>query len=1059
MKLKKSVLAFFGVSLIAASAWGAAPDKPDFSVSKKHPAAFVSQTAAAPIVPAKTAYAWATRDRGGVDKGIVTFSLNEPGQLRSLYKIANSAYSGCYGDGKYYFDRYRNVDDSWEHIAFSSVDLSTGAITDIKDWSDEYFVINDMSYDYTAGKIMAMGRTFYIDDFLPGFQFECSVLMSINPSTGVVTEEKKFIDWGNGAMTNPTYYTLACDLNGTLYSVNQNGCLVKFDSENDYAEIEIGRTGLNPAKSTQSMEFDHATGALYWAADFSDKVAQLVVLDTASGLASPIGETGTDAHLVGLYIPFAVPSQAAPAAVADLTAVPDATGASSIALTWKNPLKSYGGYNLTSLSSVKVLRNDVVVATLTDAAPGADMSYTDNVDKEGLYSYAIVAVNSAGDGLPSGITRWVGKDVPMGVSDLGIGRLDDGSAYLEWTEPAVGSHGGVIDAASLGYKITRFPDGVIVASDCRGNSFTDNGIPTTGRYYYTVESHTSQGVGETVKTVEIALGNCIDRYPWHTDFADLSEFNLWTVVDVSGGSTWGWKQRTAGGYETQAMYQYDNTNDGDDYLISPDLYMQKGARYKVKFAYAGANDYHTESMDVTFGKGKTAQSQNSILTELTMKDGTFRFCELDLPEIDETGFYNFAFHATSAAGQFNIYVTDVTVSQTVAAPDQPGDEYEFVKPANLRASVNRSNGNVTLTWNESSDNDDPITDNISEDFEQMDKWELNPAGNYGWTYLDRDGGIPYVDDYYEMPYPTDGMPLAAMVMSPYDLHEFVYNANPPHSGDQYLLFKSNFSAGDHTRPAPAPDDWFISPRLNFGRDFVFRFWCKADPDQESYGEPWNTEQFIVGYSTTDNEPESFIWMTDQPESVTTLADEWTKKEYSMPKDAKYVCIRYCTPDCGFWFMVDDVFIGVESTSADFAAKAPAAPTFKAYDVYVDDLKMFSTVETSCILTGLPAGSHVAKVIAVYAEGSSEAAAVPFTVGYDGIADADTAGLQVYPNPASETVYFGCEVPKAALFTLSGTQVAATTGSSSMDISHVAPGLYLLRLETGGSATTIKLVVK
>lgn len=1057
MNLKKLSFTLIGAAMLAAPAWGAAPDKPDFSAPKKHPAHFEKQLAA-PVVPSKTAYAWATRDRGGVDKGIVTFTLDKPGQLTSLYKIANSAYSGCYGDGKYYFDRYRTVEDSWEHIAFSSVDLATGAITDIKDWSDEYFVINDMTYDYTSGKIMAMGRTFYIDDFLPGFQFECSVLMSINPSTGVVTEEKLFIDWANGAMTNPTYYTLASDLNGTLYSINQNGCLVKFDRDNDYAEIEIGRTGLNPAKTTQSMEFDHATGTLYWAADFSDKVAQLVVLDTASGLASPIGETGTDAHLVGLYIPFAVPSQAAPGAVVDLKAVPDPAGAATIELSWKNPVKSYGGANLATISSVKILRNDVEIASLPGGEPGAAMSYTDRVDKESLYSYTIVAVNSAGNGLPSGITRWVGKDVPMAVSNLGIGRNDDGSAYIEWTEPTVGAHGGVIDVASLGYKITRFPDGTIVASDCRGTSFTDNNIPGTGRYFYTIESHTAQGAGELAKTVEIALGAGIDKYPWHTNFADVSEFNLWTVVDLSGGSTWKWKQRTAGGYETQAMYEFDNTFDGDDYLISPDLYLQKGARYKVKFAYAGANEYHTETMELTFGKGKTAEAQSQVLKEFTMKDGQFRFCEAELPEVDETGYYNFAFHATSEAKQFNIYVTDVTVTQTVAAPDDP-DEYDFVKPTNLLASVDNASGSVTLTWNESSENNDPITENINEDFDLMDKWELNPAGTYGWTYIDGDGGIPYVDDYYEMPYPTDGMPLAAMVMAPYDLHEFIYSANPPHSGDQFLLFKSNFYAADRTRPAPAPDDWFISPKLNFGQDFIFRFWCKADPDLEGYGDPWNTEHFLVGYSTTDNQPESFKWMTDEPETVTTLSTEWTKKEYSMPKNAKYVCIRYCTPDCGFWFMVDDVFIGVESAPAAAAAKAPAAPTFKAYDVYVDDVKMASTTETSHTITGLSAGSHVAKVVAVYAEGSSEAAVTSFTVGADGAEDAIAAGLRVYPNPASETVYFGCDVERAVLHSLSGAVVANAENAASMDISHVAPGLYLLEIEHNGSRTAVKLVVK
>ncbi len=982
-KTQKTFGLLAALVLGAASGWAQAPAKVSFNAPKKHVSESTAQYAP-PVVPIKTAYAWATRERGGIPKGIVSFSLNDPSKLTSLYPIGESAYAGCFGNGKYYFDRYRTVSDSWEHIAFSTVDLATGVVTDVKSWKDEIFVINDMAYDYTTNMIYAMGRNIYMDDFLAGFNFEYSSLMTINPSTGVVKEVKQFIDWNNAALTNPTYYNLACDLNGTLYSVNQNGDLVILDRDNDFAEIRIGSTGVNPAHSTQSMEFDHTTGTLYWAIDYASKASELAVVDTASGLTSVVGPTGNDAHLVGLHIPFDVPSEAAPGAVTNFTAVPDANGALSIKLTWTNPTKSFGGVNLASMSSVRVLRDGQEIASLSPAAIGGEMTYTDSPAKEGLYSYTILATNAAGKGLPSGVTRWVGKDVPQAVENLGIGRTDAGHAFIEWTEPTEGAHGGVIDKASLGYKIIRFPDGTVVASDARGSSFTDTTVPGTGNYYYTVESHTAQGVGLMAKTAEIALGAAIDTFPWSTQFLHPSEFDLWTVVDCSGGSTWQWKSRIAGGYEAQAMYQYDHDNNGDDYLISPDLLLRKGGRYVVKFAYAGANAYHTEKLELTFGKGKTAEAQSTVLKQFVMNDGTFRTYETELPAVEEDGYYNFAFHATSDAGQFNIYVTDVTVRMTVAPPDQ-GDEYEFVAPEKLTVSVDDAANSITLRWNESSSAiEQPASENIVEDFEGMDKWSLNPTGRYAWTYFDGDGGIPYVDDYYEMPYPTDGMPLAAMIMAPYELHEFVYKPNPPHSGEQYLLFKSNFCDGNRQRPAPVPNDYFISPYLNFGQDFIFRFFCKADPDDGGFDPLWNTEYFQVGYSTTDNAPESFVWMTDQPEKVTTQFDEWVKKEYSLPKDAHYVCIRYCTPENGYWFMVDDVFIGIESNAAVHARRAPQAATFQAYDIFIDDVKVGSTTETTYTHTGMSAGTHVAKVVSRYAEGNSAAAVASFVMGSDGV---------------------------------------------------------------------------
>ena len=95
----------------------------------------------------------------------------------------------------------------------------------------------------------------------------------------------------------------------------------------------------------------------------------------------------------------------------------------------------------------------------------------------------------------------------------------------------------------------------------------------------------------------------------------------------------------------------------------------------------------------------------------------------------------------------------------------------------------------------------------------------------------------------------------------------------------------------------------------------------------------------------------------------------------MPADARYVCIHYCTPSEGFWFMVDDVFIGVENPAA---VKAEAS-SVRSYEVLVDDVKVGSTVETSYVLTSVTPGQHVAKVVAVYDGGRSPAAVHAFTV--------------------------------------------------------------------------------
>ena len=312
-----------------------------------------------------------------------------------------------------------------------------------------------------------------------------------------------------------------------------------------------------------------------------------------------------------------------------------------------------------------------------------------------------------------------------------------------------------------------------------------------------------------------------------------------------------------------------------------------------------------------------------------------------------------------------------------------------------------------------------------------------------------------------MPYPTDGKPLAAMIMAPYEVDKYTYLPNPPHSGDKSLLFKSNFSAGDGSKPAPRPDDYFISPKLNYSSDFVFSFWCKADPDYEgqesggAWGELWNTEQFRVGYSTTGKDASDFIWLTDEPESVTTMDSSWTFKEYAIPAAAKYVCINYCTEHHGYWFMVDDISIAVPNAGKP----RRVAPTFSNFDVYVDGNKVASTEATSYTVSGLAEGDHTASVVAVYAEGESEHATVNFNVKLNGVDEVAAQGIRIYPNPATDVVNFGTTVDNAELLDMSGRCVAKVQDTAAMNLAGVAPGIYLVRMTVAGNVHTSRLIVK
>lgn len=211
----------------------------------------------------------------------------------------------------------------------------------------------------------------------------------------------------------------------------------------------------------------------------------------------------------------------------------------------------------------------------------------------------------------------------------------------------------------------------------------------------------------------------------------------------------------------------------------------------------------------------------------------------------------------------------------------------------------------------------------------------------------------------------------------------------------------------------------------------------------------------MGYSTTDMEKDSFKWLTDKNE---VIMSEWKQHAYEIPAEAKYVCIHYLTPKNGYLMSVDDVFIG--KADSPLRSRKAAAPTLKQYNVYLDGAQVGHTTETTYDLGKVAAGKHTASVVAVYAEGESEAATVEFDISTTGINSAEAVAPYIYPNPAADVVFFGTTVDKAEVFNLTGgMEKAYAENAASMDVSTLQPGLYVLRTTIGGKSCSQRLVIR
>lgn len=111
------------------------------------------------------------------------------------------------------------------------------------------------------------------------------------------------------------------------------------------------------------------------------------------GIARPT--SGWNLYLYGASIvQTSTLSETMPLAATDLTVTGDDDDDALVHLSWLNPSLMQGGGELTEITKVVVLRDNEVIATLTDdIIPGAISTYDDTVPASGVYTYTIIVYN------------------------------------------------------------------------------------------------------------------------------------------------------------------------------------------------------------------------------------------------------------------------------------------------------------------------------------------------------------------------------------------------------------------------------------------------------------------------------------------------------------------------------------------------------------------------------------------------------------------------------------------------------------------------------------------
>ncbi len=363
------------------------------------------------------------------------------------------------------------------------------------------------------------------------------------------------------------------------------------------------------------------------------------------------------------------------------------------------------------------------------------------------------------------------------------------------------------------------------------------------------------------------------------------------------------------------------------------------------------------------------------------------------------------------------------------------------KPATIDVIIaDEESTDAELVWN--------VQPNINEGFEGDDytDFEVNPAGNIGWQYIDNDGRESA--GFANTSFPNMNEKMAAITFNA-ETTTPPLNREIAYSGVRALAF---FAARDLLNEADElvhydSDDYLISPELKPYKDFKFSFY--ACSYEEAIG---NLERIKVGYSTTTPELDSFIWLDEDYFYVPLKYEQYT---YDIPAEAKYVVINNHSIS-NFMLLVDDIFIGVDGQ----VQGNPYMPVnVTGYEVYLDGEKLTDTQDTRITLSNLTQGKHTAGVVQKFATGKSEPLEIEFEIGEVGIENVTNDGnIRIYAY--DDMLYINGDYATAMIYNAAGTAVMQLDGESQADMSALSNGIYIVRaLDLEGNATVQKIVIR
>ena len=601
--------------------------------------------------------AWTNAPQYGVYSFMPNQSVIVPTlEHQDTWMRANSG--GVWYDGILHY--MNSIQGSGETILNMYQSWNTETWTLVDDWrmspTESNRLAADLTYDPVSKTVFGV---FFTDD---GSGYEVGTMEFPSDASPVKHTLKRLpIDM----------VAIAASAEGELYSIGLNGALYKLDKTNGNATL-IGNTGVVPEGYRQSATFDFRSGKLYWAAMLGASSSALYEVNTTTGAAKRLGVFANNEEVTGLYIPFGLAADEAPSTAENL-AVSFPEGSLKGTFSFTIPTENYAADPLTGDVDYKILIDGNEQKSGTSTAGVEELELT-----EGNHVFAVVLSNAAGQGLTSKMTAYVGHDTPVAVSNLQLSIDNDNyKATLHWDEPTRGVNNGYIDRDELRYIIKRYPGPVTLETDYEGNVYYDELPETSGlrSYYYTIQSYIGEKQGAVAQTPTVNVGKPFE-VPWSEDFSKAETFSQFTVIDVDNDG-WTWEYDRSKKRAVSRNNDLYNSNDDNDWLISPPLHLYGDRLYDLEFETSSSWLWvwaQKEELEVGFGDNATAENYEMVVPRRIIQqpeEGMTVKIAVKLRPSKE-GTYFVGFHSvTPVANAFTLYIHNIQVmeSSLLSSPD------------------------------------------------------------------------------------------------------------------------------------------------------------------------------------------------------------------------------------------------------------------------------------------------------------------------------------------------------------------------------------------------------